>query len=110
MRDLKELYQLIIDSPLLEKHWYICNVIKLLARDLIITKEEGKMLMEHFNLNKPSDTQHTEFTLHPQWIARKDQLSYDAWWWCASLKPEQFKEVMAEKRRFLSYLIKKLEE
>jgi hypothetical protein len=85
MKSKKELYQIILDEyrVLCKSSIFICNVIEICFLSDLITNEEYKFIMNDFNNNRPSESQHSEFM----------DMTYNrhssCWWsmYCDSYKP-----------------------
>lgn len=95
MRTLNELYRILWERIKDEEYISgLCSEITGLREDDAITYEEFLAIRGHFLSQKPSATQHTDFTKHPNWG------SYSAWWW----KPDE-DENPTERKRFVQRMI-----
>lgn len=58
---------------------YLCHVIERLVESRKISRKEFKILFEHFNSQKPSRNQHSEF-LKPKFDDYSLFIDGNAWW------------------------------
>ena len=74
MKTLNELYLILWDN-IKDKNYIkgLCNEINYLTIDKI-SNEEYDLLRNHFETQKPSKKQHSEFLESPTWLG-------DAFWW-----------------------------
>lgn len=92
MRTLNQLYCLIKSNYVFTSSLgsvYICNAIKGLCLDKIITKGEEKKIFSHFYKQYPTETKHPEFYFNP--LFRKIPFDIDdAWFRQSTLDSSQY--------------------
>ena len=65
MKTLNELYQILkVNLPSQDTNFYICNEIKALWENSLITDKEYDKLFKHFKNERPSPTKHVKFYNH----------------------------------------------
>lgn len=96
MRDLKELYNILLEDykkttsanrAVINHGGYVCNVIFYLKEDKVITEEEYWLLFDHFLEQRPTEKVNIEFYNSP--ICNKPREGKGSVWfhWYDSSKP-----------------------
>ncbi len=102
-RNLSELYTIVLNYrktlSLGDGNQFICNAIEMCNTKKLISNEEGEILFEHFQSNRPSSNLHSEFFETSLYLGDR----YSAWW---NLCGKETAEGVAIRDRFLEKMIK----
>jgi hypothetical protein len=102
MKDLKDLYKILLKFYIKQPNNYICNTIELLFYNGVITAIEMGKLQTHFRTQLPTETLHTEF-YNNKLFSKPIHVS-DAWFTLAN-KPRLGKRVRID---FISKILSTL--